>query len=84
MLFAIGSQLFEGAVKFSVGDETIELSKGYELEEETECMDEVPLISFAKNEGFVNCSKRVFCSFRAGFEILKQHKKIPVPPPELV
>ena len=85
MLVAIGHQLFEQTIKLSATDDTIELSDLLEdIEEELECKDKVLIVPHVKTSDIEIDSKKAYSILQNESHVLENHRKIPVPPPELV
>lgn len=84
MLVTVCFQLFEKQLKLSTTENTIELSDILEDAEE-EFENEVKLlVTSSTSRGHEVCSKRIFPILEKECYVLDNHRKIPVPPPELV
>ena len=85
MLLAIGHQLFEQTIKLSAADDAIELSDlSEDIEEELESKDKVLVVQYANISDIEIGSKIAFPILQNESLVLEYHRKIPVPPPELV
>ena len=85
MLIAIGHQLFEQTIKLSAIDEVIELSDLSEgIEDELEGKDKELVVQYANTSEIEIDSKITYATLQNESLVLEYHRKIPVPPPELV
>lgn len=85
MLVAIGHQLFEQTIKLSAIDEVIELSDLSEgIEDELEGKDKELVVQYANTSEIEIDSKITYATLQNESLVLEYHRKIPVPPPELV
>lgn len=85
MLVAIGHQLFEQTIKLSAIDEVIELSDLSEgIEDELEGKDKELVVQYANTSKIEIDSKITYATLQNESLVLEYHRKIPVPPPELV
>lgn len=85
MLVAIGNQLFEQTIKLSAIDEVIELSDLSEgIEDELEGKDKELVVQYANTSEIEIDSKITYATLQNESLVLEYHRKIPVPPPELV
>ena len=85
MLTAIAHQVMEYAIRLSVSDDSTELTELLEdVEEEQENEDKPFVIQDSRSEKSVTITEKVLVNIPSEMLCLDVHKKIPVPPPEIV
>jgi len=86
MLVAISHQLFEQTIELSATDDVIELSDlSEDIEEELESKDKGLLVVQYANTSEIEIDWKItYVILQNEPLVLEYHRKIPVPPPELV